>query len=51
MSKPFRPCQQIALDIVAERHKAGEKVTNLSLCTGAGKTRIIQNIHTYTSPK
>lgn len=35
---PLRKCQQNALDIVKLNE---EPTTNLSLCTGAGKTKII----------
>ena len=41
MERPRRICQQEALTCVATRCTAGEVETNLSLCTGAGKSIIL----------
>ena len=37
----LRKCQQDALDVIKEHQ---EQTINLSLCTGAGKTKLIQLI-------
>lgn len=40
----LRECQTHAYDVVRHRISQCEKESNLSLCTGAGKTRIIQEL-------
>lgn len=40
----YRKCQIEAIDCVIDRRDKGENETNLSLCTGAGKSIIIQKI-------
>ncbi len=36
-----RPCQQEALTCIETRRAAGETETNISMCTGAGKSQVI----------
>lgn len=40
----LRDCQQAAIKCFQDRQAAGEDQTNLSLCTGAGKSLIIEHI-------
>jgi superfamily II DNA or RNA helicase len=44
MSSDLRKCQNDAITTFDVRRSEGEPRTNLSLCTGSGKTRIIQEI-------
>jgi len=44
MSSDLRKCQNDAITTFDVRRSEGESRTNLSLCTGSGKTRIIQEI-------